>query len=84
MALTNLKKAKILESDYKGQILKLQKSHKGLNKLSLFIYGNTATLKSMLRRAKKSSPLKLMTYYIVLQDYDLAQKKARGNGNYLL
>jgi len=79
MSNLNFKKALTLESDYKSQILKLQKTHKGLNKLSLFIYGNTATLKSMLRRAKKSSPLKLMTYYTVLQDYDKAQKKARGN-----
>lgn len=77
--MNNIQKALILESDYKSQILVLQKQHKGLNQLSIFIYGNTATLKSMLRRAKKSSPLKLMTYYTVLQDYDLVKKKARGN-----
>lgn len=77
--MNNIQKALKLESDYKSQILELQKQHKGLNKLSLFIYENTATLKSMLRRAKKSSPLKLMTYYTVLHDYDLVKKKERGN-----
>lgn len=74
--MTNLEKAKTLEADYLKQIQKLIKKAGGQNQLSIFIYGNENTLQAKLLRAKKSSPLKLMTYYQIIQDYE---KKARGN-----
>jgi len=74
--MNNLQKAKSLESDYYSQIQKLIKKAGSQNQLSIFIYENENTLQAKLLRAKKSSPLKLMTYYQIIQDYE---KKARGN-----
>jgi len=82
----NLQKAKTLEADYLKQIQILIKEAGSQNQLSIFLYGNENTLQSILSRAKNSTlkdkfktPWKLMALYRVLHDYDLAQKKARGN-----
>jgi len=74
--LSNFNKAKMLEADYLKQIKSIIKKAGSQNQLSIFIYGNENTLQAKLLRAKKSSPLKLMTYYQIIQDYE---KKARGN-----
>jgi len=75
----NLQKAKTLEADYLKQIQILIKEAGSQNQLSIFLYGNENSLQSKLSRAKNSTPWKLMTYCQILLDYDLAQKKARGN-----
>ena len=80
--MNNLQKAKILEADYLNQIQNLIKLHEGQNELGRFIYGNENTLQSILSRAKNSklkdenkTPWKLMSFYRVLHDYELAKKK---------
>jgi hypothetical protein len=73
--MNNLQKAENLESDYYSQIQKLIKDAGGQNQLSIYIYGNENTLQSKLRRAKKSSPWKLMTFCQIILDYDLVKKK---------
>ncbi len=80
--MTNLQKAKMLESDYCSQIQKLIKIAGSQNQLSIFLYGNENTLQSKLSRAKNSTPWKLMTYCQILLDYDLVKNRDGETANY--
>lgn len=70
--MTNLQKAKTLESDYYGQILKLIEKF-GQNELSRYLYENDSKLQARLDRAKSSSPYKLISYLKILEDYEKAR-----------
>jgi len=71
MAISNFKKElHELESKILVQIDKRISDAGNTQRLSLLVYKNENTLRSILHRCEKSSPLKLVKLYITLEQID--------------